>query len=163
MTHGPCLCAWPSRSGSLRPRQDTPHANEPQSKPSGNGQAQYYVLGRARPEGAQDPWTGSLESADWTKCLERGLEDSTSSAEKKKLSSPTTPSYRQSPSLASRQSAAHSARRGPKSITSKETEPASSEADSYRDANFAKSLGTLTVTLCVGALGASALRKRRTM
>jgi len=100
MTHGPCLCAWPSRSGSLRPRQDTPHANEPQSKPSGNrqaqdytnepqskpsgnGQAQYYVLGRARPEGAQDPWTGSLESADWTKCLERGLEDSTSSKETK--------------------------------------------------------------------------------
>ena len=35
--------------------------------------------------------------------------------------------------------------------SSKETEPASSEADSYRDANFAKSLGTLTVTLCVGA------------
>ena len=39
--------------------------------------------------------------------------------------------------------------------SSKETEPASSEADSYRDANFAKSLGTLTVTLCVGALACS--------
>ena len=32
---------------------------------------------------------------------------------------------------------------------------ASSEADNYRDANFAKSLGTLPVTLFVGALGCS--------